>query len=168
MIYIISQIIGTLAFIASLISYHRKKKKDIFKTQLLAHILNIIHYFLLGAINGCITKVLALLREWFMILKENNPKLSKKIFLLIFILLYVSATILTYNGIISILPLVAAIIYMIFIWNGNEMQVKKAACCCYILWLIYNIFVLSISGIISNSISIISTFIAVINEKKGK
>ena len=168
MIYIISQIIGILAFTISLISFHRKKKKDIFKNLLLAHILNIIHYFLLGATSGCITKVLALLRDYFIILKEKYPKLSNNIYLLIFILLYVLATILTYNGIISILPAIAAIIYIIFVWNGNEIQVKKAACYCYILWLIYNIFVLSIAGIVSNSISIISTLIAVINEKKGK
>ena len=61
----------------------------------------------------------------------------------------------------------AAIIYIMFIWNGDEVIIKKTAFFCYFLWLIYNIFVLSIAGIVSNIISIISTLIAIINTEKG-
>ena len=134
-----------------------------------SNILNLIHYLLLGAFSGCITKLLAIFRDYFIILKEKNKKLSNSVYLIVFILLYIIATIFTYNGILSILPLVAAIIYIIFIWNGNEVIIKKTAFFCYFLWLIYNIFVLSIAGIASNIISIISTLIAIINtEKEGK
>lgn len=59
-------------------------------------------------------------------------------------------------------------IYLYFVWNGNELVVKKVAFYCYFLWLAYNIFVFSIAGIISNSVSIISTFIAMYNEKNKK
>lgn len=58
-----------------------------------------------------------------------------------------------------------AIIYIILCWNGNELQVKKSAFFCYFLWLIYNISVQSYAGIVSNIISIISTFIALKLEK---
>lgn len=57
-------------------------------------------------------------------------------------------------------------IYLYFVWDGNELKVKRIAFYCYFLWLIYNICVFSIAGIISNCVSIISTFIAVYNEKK--
>ena len=87
--------------------------------------------------------------------------------MILFIIVYVIATIFAYNNILSILPLLAAMIYIICIWNGNEIKIKKAAFFCYFLWLVYNIFVLSISGIVSNVISILSTFIAVLNVKKG-
>ena len=134
-----------------------------------SNILNLIHYLLLGAFSGCITKLLAIFRDYFIILKEKNKKLSNSVYLIVFILLYIIATIFTYNGFLSILPLVAAIIYIIFIWNGNEVIIKKIAFFCYFLWLIYNIFVLSIAGIVSNIISIISTLIAIINtDKEGK
>ena len=83
-------------------------------------------------------------------------------------LFYFLAAILTYNGIFSIFPLVAAIIYMIVEWNGNELAIKKVAFVCYFLWLGYNIFVFSIVGIVSNTISIISTLIAIINAKRHK
>lgn len=169
MIYIVAQIIGLIAFVVSLIAYHKKDKKTILNNMITSNILNLIHYLLLGAFSGCITKLLAIFRDYFIILKEKNKKLSNSVYLIVFILLYIIATIFTYNGILSILPLVAAIIYIIFIWNGNEVIIKKIAFFCYFLWLIYNIFVLSIAGIVSNIISIISTLIAIINiEKEGK
>lgn len=70
----------------------------------------------------------------------------------------------TYNGIFSLFPLVAALIYIIPVWNGNEIIIKKTVFLCYFLWLIYNVFVLSISGIIANIISIISTSLAIYKE----
>ena len=78
-----------------------------------------------------------------------------------FIIAYIIAGIFTYNGIVSILPLTAALIYIIFIWNGKELTIKKVAFGTYFLWLIYNICVLSISGIITNILQIISTYIAI-------
>lgn len=134
--------------------------------MVLSNILNLIHYFLLGAYSGCITKLLAIFRDYFIILKEKHSKLSNILYLFIFIMLYVVASIFTYNGILSILPLLAALIYIIFIWNGNEIIIKKVAFFCYFLWLVYNIFVFSIAGIVSNIIAIISTFVAIISIKK--
>ena len=166
LIYVIAQIIGFIAFAVSLIAYHRKDKKIILGNMIISNILNFIHYLLLGAFSGCVTKLLAIFRD-FIILKEKHPKLSNIIYLILFIIVYVIATIFTYNSILSILPLLAAMIYIICIWNGNEFKIRTTAFFCYFLWLVYNIFELSISGIVSNVISILSTLIAIINAKKG-
>lgn len=166
-IFIIAQIIGFAAFLISIVAYHRDKKEKILGCMVLSNILNLIHYFLLNAYSGCITKVVGICRDAFIILKGKNKLLSSNIFLVIFVLIYIIAGVYTYNNIWSILPLIAAIIYIIPIWNGNEITVKKTAFICYFLWLIYNIFVFSIAGIVSNIISIISTFIAITNDNKN-
>jgi hypothetical protein len=168
MTYIIAQILGFVAFFFSLIAFHRKNKNKILSNMIISNVLNLIHYLLLGAYSGCITKVLAIIRDNFIILKDRNKKLSNNIYLILFILIYIIAGIFTYNGIVSILPLTAALIYIIFIWNGKELTIKKVGFGTYFLWLIYNICVLSIPGIISNIVSIISTFIAIISYKKVK
>ena len=136
--------------------------------MLISYVLFIIHYLLIGAYSGCITKVLAIFRNYFIILKDKYKKLSSIYFLLLFVMLYVIFSIFAFDGIISILPLIAGTIYIIFIWNGNDMVVRKTAFFCYFLWLIYNIFVLSIPGIVSDVVAIISTFIAIINNREGK
>lgn len=168
LIYLISQIVGFIAFIISLIAYHRNKKEKIFKTMMLANILDIIHYILLGAYSGCITKVIALIRNEIIIIKEKNKKFNRVIVLISLFIVYLVSGILTYENIYSVLPILAAMIYLYFVWNGNELKVKKIAFYCYFLWLIYNICVFSIAGIISNVVSIISTFIAVYIEKSKK
>lgn len=164
-IYIISQILGIVAFIISLLAYHKNKKEKILGNMVLSNILNLVHYLLLGAYTGCITKVLAILRDSFIILKDSRKKLDKRIFFYFFIIIYIIVSIITFKNIWALFPLIAAIIYLIPIWNGNKKTVKKTALFCYFLWLIYNIFIFSIIGIFSNIISIISTIIAIYNEE---
>ena len=167
-VYVISQVAGFIAAILSLIAYHRKKKNKIFQTMMIANILDIIHYILLGAYSGCITKVITFDRNEIIIVKEKNKKLNNNLVLMSLFLLYLISGILTYKNKFSILPIIAAMIYLYFVWNGNELKIKKCAFYCYLLWLIYNVCVFSIVGIVSNIVSIISTFIAVYNEKSEK
>ena len=168
--YIIAQSMGIIAFVISLVAYHRDTKEKILGNMVLSSVLNLIHYFMLGAFSGCITKVVAILRDSFVIIKNKNKFLSSNLFLLIFFAIYLMVGILTYTSIWSVFPIIAAVIYIIPIWNGNEITIKKTAFLCYFLWLIYNVCVFSIAGIISNIVSIISTFIAVknANNSSGK
>ena len=94
-IYVISQIAGFIAFILSLIAYHRKKKSKIFQTMMVANVLDIIHYILLGAYSGCITKVIALVRNEIIIIKEKNKKLNNKIVLISLLFIYLVSGVLT-------------------------------------------------------------------------
>ena len=167
MIYIISQILALLAFIVSLVAFHRKNKKNILGNMIISNILNLLHYLLLGAYSGCITKVIAILRDSFIIYKEKNKKLSSIFFLFIFLVIYLVTAIITYDGILSLFPLFAATSYIVFIWNGKELTIKRIALVGYFLWLGYNIYVMSIIGIISNVVAIISVIIAIINYKKA-
>ena len=60
MIYTIAQVIGFVAFIISLLAYHIKKKSKILGSMVISNILNLVHYLLLDAYSGCITKVMAI------------------------------------------------------------------------------------------------------------
>ena len=125
-----------------------------------------VHYILLGAYSGCITKILAILRDTIIIKKEKYTKLSSNFVVLIFLIIYIISGIFTYTNIWSIFCILAAVIYIIKVWNGDEKTVKETAFFCYFLWLIYNVSVYSVAGIVSNVVSIISTFIAMKNTEK--
>ncbi len=163
--YILSQVIGLGALVITLVSYHLDTKKKIFKSMCIANVCDMIHYLFLGAYSGFLTKVIAFIRNIFIIEKDKYRNLNNICFLFVFIFLYLALGILSYDGIISLFPCFAAIIYMIGVWNGNEIKVKFIAFLCYFLWLIYNIFIFSIVGIISNIISLVSTYIAYYNFK---
>ena len=137
MYYILSQIAGFIAFILSLIAYHRKKKEKIFQTMVLTNALEIIHYLLLGAFSGCITKIIALIRNIVIVVKDKHKAFNNVLIFIIFLLIYIISGILTYENIYSILPILAATIYLFFVWNGNELKVKKVAFYCYFLIYVY-------------------------------
>ena len=172
LVYIISQILALISFILSLFAYYRKKKKDIMLTMIFSNFLNLIHYVILDATSGYLTKILAIIRDFFVVIKEKY-KWKSNFYLIFFVLVYIIIWVITYENIYSLLPLLAALIYIISIWNWNELIIKKSAFLTYFLWLIYNIFVWSIVAIIANVISIISSFIAILKhqdttEKKYK
>ena len=164
--YVAAQILGFIAFLVSLYAYQRVNKKDILLCMVISNIINLVHYLILGAYSGCITKVIAIFRDIFIVLKEKNKRLSSVLFLIIFILIYVGVSIYTFTNILSLFPLVAAIIYIIPTWLGNSKTVKKTALFCYVLWLIYNIYVLSIAGVTANIVSIVSIIIGLKKEIK--
>ena len=163
--YIISQIFAFLAFIFSIIAYHRSKKEKIMSNMVMSNTLNLIHYMLLGAYSGAVTKILAILRDLIIIIKEKK-KIPERLILAGFIIAYTVIGIVTFESIVALLPLVAALIYLISIYNGNELRIKIASASTYVLWLIYNIYVFSIMGIIATTISIISGCIAIYRYKK--
>lgn len=165
MSYILSQLFGFSAFFISLMAYHKDKKKKILSNMILSNLLNLIHYFLLGATSGCITKVIAIIRDIFVIEKKKYPRLNKKVFLYLFVFIYVLSAILTYQSPSHILPLCAALIYLVAIWYGEELRIKQMAFFTQIIWLIYHIFIMSIAGIITSIVSVLSTYIAYHKER---
>ena len=163
---IVANVIGFCAFIYSLLAYHKKTKNKIFQNMIISNFLNLVHYILLGAYSGGITKILAILRDTIIIKKEKYTKLLSNFVLGIFLIIYIISGIFTYTNIWSIFCILAAVIYIIKVWNGDEKTVKETAFFCYFLWLIYNVSVYSVAGIVSNVVSIISTFIAMKNTEK--
>ncbi len=165
-IYILAQIIGLVALIISLKAYHKKDKTSILDSLIISNFLNFIHYIMLGALSGCVTKGLAIIRDTFILEKRKHPRLTSIIFLYIFVFIYLMFMYASYDGVISILPFAASMYYLIGIWEADELRVKKVAMYSFIPWLIYNLCVLSISGLISNILSIVSTEIAIKNHNK--
>jgi len=161
--FMLAQIIGLFSFIVSLIAYHKKTKKKILSTMIISNTLNFIHYFLLDALSGGITKIVAVIRDILIINKKN----SKSIFY-IFVFIYLILGITLYENLLSIIPIIASFITTIAAFFGSPYIIKIVALLTFTLWLIYNIFVLSFAGIISNIIAIISTIIAIKNYKEKK
>ena len=163
--YLISQVFAFLSFLLSLLAYHMKKRKQIMLFMVISNTLNSLHYFFLNSYSACLVKIIAIMRDSFMIVKDNHKKLDKKIFLFLFLLVYSTITLLTFKNATSVFPFLAATLYLVVIWDGKELDIKRISYQTYIFWLIYNICVLSIVGICASTISTISSYIAYRNQK---
>lgn len=165
-IYIFSQILAFLSLILMIFAYQQKNKPRILKFTLTSDALYAIHYIILGAWSGVATKLISVIRDFYIIYKGKEIK--KIAPLMIFICAYVVVSITTFSSFLSILPLCASVVYSIGIYNGNEQRMRITTIICCMLWLIYNISVFSVAGMMSDISIAISNVIAYCRYRKSR
>lgn len=119
MIFYLAQIFAILSFIALLTSYWQTKRSKILFYQILDSLFDVIQYFLLGGYTGSFTNLVGALRAY-MFGKEYHSNYI----LYVFLLLYMMIGIVTYNGLLSLLPTMAALFYTVIVWKGNPPKKK--------------------------------------------
>lgn len=165
-IYIISQIITILYFAVLSLSYLLKDRNKILIANFAAHIGQTVAMAMLNGYTGAAMSLIMILRDLTLIIQEakksKGKDINKKIdilILIITILLIVVLTIFTYNGPLSLLSVVATLITTFALWQKDVKAYKLLGIIASILWLAYNIFIISIMGIILESILLICSII---------
>ena len=170
-IQIIAQIIGFAGLAMNCLSYQAKTKKKLIVIQLFGALFFVIHFGMLGAIMGCILNTVAVLRS-LLFANAEKTNANHPAWLAAFIAIYVGSYVLTFtvfqepvtlpNLLIQILPPVGMTFSTLSFRTKNAATVRKLCLLCSPLWLIYNIFNFSISGILTETISIISIVTGII------
>ena len=158
--YLLSQIFALVATIFSLLAFQQRKKIQILNYTVVAAICSVLHYVFLGAWSGVAAKSVGVTRNIFAAYETGKQKTSK-IAPLFFVTCYITMGIITYVSPASLLPVAAASIYTIAIYLENAERLRKVAVLTASLWLLYNIFVFSIVGIISEVIFIANDLVAI-------
>lgn len=165
-IYIISQVITILYFAVLSLSYLLKDRNKILIANFAAHIGQTVAMAMLNGYTGAAMSLIMILRDLTLIIQEakksKGKDINKKIdilILIITILLIVVLTIFTYNGPLSLLSVVATLITTFALWQKDVKAYKLLGIIASILWLAYNIFIISIMGIILESILLICSII---------
>ena len=146
------QLIGLLAFCVLVLSFYRKTVKEILLFQITSNIAYAVHYLLLGALTGAYISIISVIRN-ICILKFEN----KKVICGVFIVLYLIITIIFYEGLYSILPMLANVIYLLHLLNKDRKILLRGEVICAFMWFLYGIFVLSYSEMITEMILCISS-----------
>lgn len=149
--YILSQIFAIIYYIMFAITYYMKNKKTILVLGVISIFIHSISYALLGGWTAVAMGIVAVIRNIIFIYEEKKNK--KNIFILytLFLITIVSG-IFTYDGIISILPVLGTILYTYSIWQSNVKQYKLIGFITDVFLVIYNIYIKSIFGIIAEFI----------------
>ena len=140
-----------------MLSFYKKKTKEILLFQITANFAYAVHYFLLGALSGAYISIVSVVRNILFLLLKNN----KKIVAIFIILIYLIITVIFYENIYSILPMFANSIYVFSILKDNKLSLLKGQFVGSLLWLIYGVFVLSYSEMITETILCISSIIQI-------
>ena len=166
----ITQIFGIIALVCSFVIYQQKTRKRILSFKLLQDVCWLSHYLLLGAYSAAASSAICTTRS--VIYYNNNKKFfSSRIWLFIYVALYIISAMATWQNIFSIFPATSSIISTFAFWLKNPKHTKMFAILSSTSSLIYNIavshsvpvYIAVAFSLSSATISIIQTVIA---EKK--
>ena len=155
--FILIQLIGLVAGIFLILSYFRKDTNKVLSFHITSGILDFIHYFLLKAYTGAFIYLLETTRDYLYYKTDKD-----KYIFIISAIIYLSISFFSVRTIYDYLPIIASLIdgYSLTL---NKKNVTIGACISYTIWVIYNIHVISISGIILDGIIAVSNIILIIN-----
>ncbi len=170
--YILSQVFIILNYVFLVLTYQAKNRKRILAFNFGALIATGISYLFLSAYSGLAMVFVAVIRNIIFIIDEKKNGKSKKngikdyiILAVLFAIAIISAK-LTYNGILSMMSVAATMLYTYSVWQKNTKVYKALGLPVGILWIIYNIYIFSIFGIILEVILAISSIIGYVRENK--
>ena len=164
---IFAQALGFVGAAIYVFSFQIRNVKKLFLMQALGAVFFTVHFLLLGAHTGALQNSLSILRG--IILLFRDRKWAKSRFTLAgLIILFIISGIVTYSGPLGLLPMVAMIVSTLAMWTGDGFKIRvtqlAATSPC---WLIYNISVMSVSGILTESFNIISVIVSFIRYGKN-
>ena len=162
--FIITQIIGFIAYSIIAYSFFKKDKKSILFIQIFAYIGFTIHYFLLSGLTGALCNLLGLTALVLIYYLSNDKK--KNILTICLIPLIIAISIITYENIYSIFPIIATIISLLSFLLNDENKIRVIGIISAICWFVYAIIYKSYPAIVFEIVLIISTTISFIKNKK--
>ena len=151
--FIIAQIVGIIAWLILNYSYHRKNTNSILSFQIIANLFFCMHYFMLGAYSGLFICFAETVFD-FGYYKTDKDKMLYGISVPVRIL----GGLVTYQTPVDVLPICASLL------DGYCLTKKKkivvvGAIITYLMWVIYDLCVLSFSGAFTDGIVMINNLL---------
>ena len=160
-IHIIAQVIGFLGTIIVVIGMQQKQYKHIVICKIGNEFLSSIHYLLLGGYTGMLANLASCLTNgcYYFRIKHGKSTLP---FQIIFAVMFVVIGLLSWHGPISIFVVLAKLLSSVALGTKNPRTIRILNLISNPCWLVYNIYMGSIAGILTDSLVITSVVIAVI------
>ena len=161
---IIGNIIALIASILMVFAGLQKKKKKILFIQIIQIALSVISNLVLGGYTGAIINLISCVRD-ILCYKDKMGNKEK----IIIIALAVGLSI-TFNnlGWIGLLPVVATVVYIIFMNTKDVVRFKYLIIFSMIMWLVYDIYIKSYTAGMFDFMSVITNLIAIYQIKNNK
>lgn len=157
---IIAQVIGILGTCAAILAFQCKKNTHMFLAQALSGLLFTVNFIMLGAYGGGLLNFVNVIRGVALV---YIPDKHRKLVCLGSILLYGLVTVITYEGYMSIIILVAQIVGTITMMiNSGKIIRLTHLCVVGPLWMYHNYACGSIGGVLCEVFNITSIIVSII------
>lgn len=160
-ITLIGHVLGFIAVGLFFYSYQVTEKRSLMIIQTVATALSCVQYLLIGAFSGFALNVVCIIRNFIFYFRDKNQRTDLASPILISLCI-AAASILSWEGIHSLLITLGLVVNTICMGVCDAKSFRKTILVSSSLILIYNVFAFSYSGILSESISLLSVIIGII------
>ncbi len=134
----IAQIVGILALIVMVCSYQMKQRKNLLILQIVANVLFIINYFLLGAMSGVVMNLINVARSY-VFANDDKAWAKSRWWLWLFVAAAVIGGILSWEGPLSLFMIAATVILNFALYCKNGALMRKLLLMPPLLYISYNV-----------------------------
>ena len=159
------QILGVLAVIVYFFTYQTTVYKKMMIIQMVTAGLFCIHYFMIDAASAVIPNFVVILRN---IVYYNNDKkfFQSKLFPIFFAVIMVVLSIFSWEGYYSLFIIAGLALNTLFTALPDPQTIRKSILLTSPLVFTYDVFALSIGGMINETVAVVSSIIGIIRYKR--
>lgn len=165
---LIIQALAVIAFAGFTASFYFPKRNQILFGQVIFLLIWSLHFILIHAPTGAIMLFLGAVRSGVFYFKPKYKILDSKIVLYCFFLILTVASLLTWQGWYSILPLIAVIFVSIAHWQIDVNKLRLICIPSTFFWFFYDLIVKSYGSMISEVIMLILIIVSLLVYSKKK
>ena len=154
------RVLGIIGLILCIIPFQFEKHKHIVLCKMVSEISFAFQYILMGAYTGALGDLVSGLRN-FLFYKFVEAKRSTVPLIIAFSILVVVIGAMSWNGAISLLPVVAKVLTTISYGMKNERLLRIITLPSCIFWILYNVTVGGWEAMIGDFLSLCSILIAI-------
>ena len=171
--YVLSQIFTIITYVLLAMTYYAKNRKAVLIISFASLITNGLEYVFLRAYSGLAMCIVALIRNIiFLVDEKKNGKRdtnTKKdvVILVILYIISIASAVFTYDGFLSLLSVFATMLYTYSVWQKKTNIYKLLGMPIGVLWILYNIYVQSLFGVILEAILLVCSMTGYILEMRN-
>ncbi len=164
---IIAQLIGLGGTYMLFTLYQQKERKKLLLRKLCADVLWGIHFVMLGAWAGAIPNLMGIFRET-VFLHSDKKWANSFVWPVLFIVISWILAIISWKSALGLLPMCASTLVTISMRVEKTKTTRILSVPICLAFLTYDFFVASYAGMINESISLVSIFIAIFRNDCGR
>lgn len=165
--YIVGQALGVVAVLLFTISYQAQSAKRLLLIQTTATAIMSLHYLLIGATSGLFLNIIGILRNLVYYHKEKRI-FSHKVIPYILALIVAIIGAFSWQGYYSLFIIAGLAINTVCLSFPDVQKLRVSVLITCPLIFVYNVFVLSLGGMVNEAISFFSALVGIIRYCKRK
>lgn len=160
--FYIAQGISIITTIISVVSTQIKSMKPILVCKIMANLLSVATYLLLGGISAagmCFIAIFHSIVSFLFNMKEKKPPLYVA---LLFMAMYIACSAIYYKSPVDIISGAAAVCFCISLTQTNSTAYRLWFVFNPLLWIVYDVLMMAYGNMVMHGIVLVSTIVAII------